>query len=152
MSTILVPLDGSALAEQVLPYVRLLAPILHARVCLLRVVSDAEVEQMLAYEVVRLEAGADQVMPHALREQRVRMLLCTRAQDYLNAHAAQLCATNLTVQSAARVGLQEDRILQMAEQTSSRLLAMATHGYSGLRRWAMPLRRSSTRLHRVTWT
>jgi len=30
MKTILVPLDGSALAEQVLPYVQLLAPLLGA--------------------------------------------------------------------------------------------------------------------------
>jgi hypothetical protein len=30
MHTLLVPLDGSALTEQVLPYVRLLAPLLHA--------------------------------------------------------------------------------------------------------------------------
>ena len=32
MNTILVPLDGSALAEQVLPYVRTLAPLLGAGV------------------------------------------------------------------------------------------------------------------------
>ena len=41
MHTLLVPVDGSALAEQVLPYVRVLAPLLHADVRLLGVVSDA---------------------------------------------------------------------------------------------------------------
>jgi nucleotide-binding universal stress UspA family protein len=137
MSTILVPLDGSALAEQVLPYVRLFAPLLHASVCLLRVVSEAEIEQMLSYEVVRLEVGADQVMPHALREQRTRTLLCRRAEDYLDAHAAQLRGSGLTVESDVRVGLPKDRILQMAERTSSSLIAMATHGDSRLRRWAL---------------
>jgi len=35
MKTILVPLDGSTLAEQVLPYIRLLAKLLGARVRLL---------------------------------------------------------------------------------------------------------------------
>ena len=35
MKTILVPLDGSAIAEQVLPHVRQLAPILAARVHLI---------------------------------------------------------------------------------------------------------------------
>ena len=38
MKTILVPLDGSLLAEQVLPYISTLARILEARICLLRVV------------------------------------------------------------------------------------------------------------------
>jgi hypothetical protein len=40
MKTILVPLDGSALAEQILPSVRLLAMVLKANVHLLRVISD----------------------------------------------------------------------------------------------------------------
>jgi hypothetical protein len=38
--TILVPLDGSILAEQVLPYVGILAPMLEAKICLLCVVED----------------------------------------------------------------------------------------------------------------
>jgi hypothetical protein len=42
VKTILVPLDGSILAEQVLPYVGILAPMLEARICLLRVVEDTE--------------------------------------------------------------------------------------------------------------
>ena len=41
MQTLLVPLDGSALAEQSLPYVRMLATNLQATVCLLRVVAQA---------------------------------------------------------------------------------------------------------------
>ena len=48
MKTILVPLDGSILAEQVLPYVHVLAPLLDARVCLLRVVADTEGDGLLA--------------------------------------------------------------------------------------------------------
>jgi hypothetical protein len=40
VKTIFVPLDGSPLAEQVLPYVQTLAPILDARVHLLRVVPE----------------------------------------------------------------------------------------------------------------
>jgi len=42
MKTILVPLDGSVLAEQVLPQVRLLTPLLEARVHLLLGISVAE--------------------------------------------------------------------------------------------------------------
>ncbi|KPV51284.1 hypothetical protein SE17_22120, partial [Kouleothrix aurantiaca] len=42
MNTILVPLDGSALAEQVLPSVRVLAPLMSAEVHLLHVVTEAD--------------------------------------------------------------------------------------------------------------
>lgn len=40
MHTIVVPLDGSELSAQVLPYVRMLAPLLGAKVHLLRVIQE----------------------------------------------------------------------------------------------------------------
>jgi hypothetical protein len=49
MKTILVPLDGTSLAEQVLPYVQLLAPILGAPVYLLRGISEVEQAKVLAH-------------------------------------------------------------------------------------------------------
>jgi len=137
MYTLLVPLDGSLLAEQVLPYVRLLAPLLHANVRLLRVVSDAEIERLLAYELVRLEEGAGAVLPLALRQQRARNQLCIRARHYLHAQTEQLWAASLKVQPAVRTGLPADQIITMAERTSGTLIVMATHGYSGLKRWAL---------------
>src|SRR5689334_20932522 len=42
MNTVLVPLDGSPLAEQVMPYVRTFAPLLDAKVHLLRVLTDED--------------------------------------------------------------------------------------------------------------
>ena len=42
MKTIRVPLDGSALAEQALPYAQMLAAQVGARVHLLRVIGDSE--------------------------------------------------------------------------------------------------------------
>lgn len=41
MHTIVVPLDGSELSAQVLPYVRVLAPLLGVKVHLLRVIQEA---------------------------------------------------------------------------------------------------------------
>ena len=46
MKTILVPLDGSALAEQVLPYVRLLTTVREAQVRLLPVILDQQGDQL----------------------------------------------------------------------------------------------------------
>ena len=48
MKTILVPLDGSALAEQVLPFVRLLTTVREAQVRLLPVIPDQQGDQLLA--------------------------------------------------------------------------------------------------------
>jgi len=137
MHTLLVPLDGSALAEQVLPYVRLLAPLLHADVRLLGVVSDAEIERLLAYELVRRQAGASQVLPTALHQQRARNQLCARVRHYLDLQIEQLRAAGLKAQPAVRVGLPDDQIIYMAERISATLIVMATHGYSGLKRWAL---------------
>ncbi len=57
MKTILVPLDGSSCAEQVLPYVRLLAPLLNARIHLLRVLPATEPTHRFA-ESFAVMAGA----------------------------------------------------------------------------------------------
>ena len=49
MKTILVPLDGSAVSEQVLPLVRSLAPILRARVHLLTVITHDQRQHLIAH-------------------------------------------------------------------------------------------------------
>ena len=66
MRTILVPLDGSALAEQALPYARTLAQLLGARVRLLTVIVEYQNESLMAEgivgmtEVVEIEMTEDQ--------------------------------------------------------------------------------------------
>jgi hypothetical protein len=49
MQTIVVPLDGSAVAEQVLPSAQRLAWILGARLHLLLVITDAHKQQLIAH-------------------------------------------------------------------------------------------------------
>jgi nucleotide-binding universal stress UspA family protein len=51
MKTILVPLDGSALAEHALPFVRTLALLLGARVRLLTVIVDDQRESLMAESI-----------------------------------------------------------------------------------------------------
>jgi nucleotide-binding universal stress UspA family protein len=137
MNTLLVPLDGSALAELVLPYVRLLAPLMSADVWLLGVVSDTEIERLLAYESVRLQEGPAEDMSTALRKQRARNQLCAHARDYLERQVEQLRVAGLKAQFAVRMGAPEDQINSMAERCSATLIVMATHGYGGLKRWAL---------------
>lgn len=135
MQTILVPLDGAASSEQVLPFVRLLAPALNARIVLLHVFTDPEHE----YAVVRAPgpAPASDGAARWLREQHQRWLAQHRAIDeYLEARAAPLRAAGLTVELCIELGLPAETIVQVAEQQQAALLVLASHGYSRLRRWA----------------
>jgi nucleotide-binding universal stress UspA family protein len=137
MSIILVPLDGSALAEQVIPYVRQLAPLLHAGVRLLHVVPDAALERLLADEDMRLAEWERHALPHATRVPCAWDSLRGQAEDYLETQASQLRAEALGVSLSVRRGVPADMILAAAEPLSCSLIAMATHGYSGLRRWTL---------------
>jgi nucleotide-binding universal stress UspA family protein len=135
MRTILVPLDGSALAEQALPYARLLAPPLRAGVCLLRVVSEAEIERVMVYIAARL--ADDQIVSQIRRRQFAGALARRRARRYLAAKAAELRVDGLEVQSRVGAGAAAEGIINAARQTDSALIAMASHGWSGLSRWAL---------------
>ena len=135
MRTIVVPLDGSALAEQALPYVRLLAPLLHAGVCLLRVISSAEIERTRVYTPAR--RGDDRLAPDLRRRRLAGYAVRRRAQRYLAARAAELRADGLEVQLAVSAGAAPEAIVDTARRLSSSLIIMSSHGWSGLNRWAI---------------
>jgi nucleotide-binding universal stress UspA family protein len=137
MSSILVPLDGSALAEQVLPYVRYLATIRNAQIQLLRVISDADKEALLAHEDVLLARGRGPALTRQARERRVWQRLTAHAKSYLAAQATQLSAVGLAVAAKVCTGHPAEMIMQMAAECGSDLIVMATHGYSGVTRWLL---------------
>jgi nucleotide-binding universal stress UspA family protein len=137
MKTILVPLDGSALAERVLPYARLLARTIDARLHLLRVVTEAQHEQVpLDNPTIRAEAG---LPPDADQYDSVPAWEALRqfAENGLAEHAAQLRAAGMHVTYEVRVGAPAATIVAVAAERHARMIAMATHGYSGLTRWAL---------------
>jgi nucleotide-binding universal stress UspA family protein len=109
---ILVPLDGSKLAEAVLPYVQILATRLPAPMILLQVVPPP-------YEV-RPGPGPT---------------LATLAGGYLAALQTHLRSAGLTVDWVTRAGLPADAIIDYAAECGADLIAMSTHGRSGLGRW-----------------
>lgn len=136
MKTIVTPLDGSALAEQALPYARLLAPLLGAGVALLRVVTPAEQQSVLARYAAEAppEHRADTDWQ---REQRAIEELSRYAEDYLAAQAAALRAKNLRVSTLVTPGPAAECIVEAADHRRETMIVMATHGYSGLRRWTL---------------
>jgi nucleotide-binding universal stress UspA family protein len=136
MKTILVPLDGSALAEQVLPYVQLYAALLDAPVVLLRAVTPEEQQAFLLRHAADLTidplpATDAEEMRHALA------MLLEHAEQELRPLADRLRAAGLHVNITVPVGAAADAIVEYGRHHGDTLIMMATHGYSGLRRWAL---------------
>jgi nucleotide-binding universal stress UspA family protein len=135
MKTILVPLDGSALAEQVLPYVQLMAPSMAAQVRLFHAIPDWALDDV--FETAALYGpGGLILLPQELDRHSVEQLR-KQAEDYLAAQAAPLRAAGLDVVTEVRFGSPAELIVEAAAATSVVLVALATHGYSGLKRWTL---------------
>ena len=124
---ILVPLDGSELAEQVLPYVKALIRPNHTRVFLVSVLTtglgDRAVALLTSYPPgLRLATAA---LHHA--EIRLR--------NYLRSVAAVLREQGAIAHIAVRQGSPADEILAYAAEVEADLISMTTHGFSGMSRW-----------------
>jgi nucleotide-binding universal stress UspA family protein len=137
MKTIVVPLDGSLLAEQVLPYTCTLATLLEARLCLLRVVVAPAPEGGLGesmaatYGVGEPLANAHERWLYSIKQLR------QNAERYLESYAARLRGSGLEVVTDVRCGPAADVIVEAALSYRAALIALATHGYSGVKRWAL---------------
>ncbi|HXG61848.1 MAG TPA: universal stress protein [Planctomycetota bacterium] len=107
LRTVLVPLDGSGLARGVLPWVRELASIVRARVVLLRVVEPGP-------------AGAE-------REE---------AERDLSQAARLLAEAAVATETLVEEGDPATMILATARRRPADLIAMTTHGRTGLARLA----------------
>jgi nucleotide-binding universal stress UspA family protein len=120
---ILVPLDGSTMAEQVLAWVQILAKGLGSQVELLRVVEPAPQE---------LSDVTHGVYAHQIEDN-----LRSSAQDYLKGLSDALRNNDISVATTARVGDPADCIASEAGREADTLIAMTTHGRSGIGRWLL---------------
>jgi nucleotide-binding universal stress UspA family protein len=137
MHTILVPLDGSALAEQVLPYVRSVALTQAARVHLFRVVVDTADASTIVDAVAATYGTRESLELQQARLRQAREALYQQADDYLEARATHLQGAGLEVTWETGVGKPAEGIIEAATTQHATLIAMASHGYSGLQRWAL---------------
>jgi nucleotide-binding universal stress UspA family protein len=137
MKTILVPLDGSALAERVLPYVRGLGQRLGAKVCLLQSLSEVDHDTLLAEGLLGAYGFVE--APEALRARRQRAWETMRehAEGYLATKALELREAGLDVETEVTVGSPAELIVGVAQERQAVLIAMATHGYGGVKRWTL---------------
>jgi nucleotide-binding universal stress UspA family protein len=119
---ILVPLDGSALAQAILPYVMAVAKGFRSRVILFHVAETA-----LDHKAPEQKTYADETM------ERIRPL----AENYLAGVADELRGEGIDVDTTVVGGQAAAQIVEHAEQENVGLIAMSTHGRSGLARWVM---------------
>ena len=122
---ILVPLDGSLVAETVLPQAVTLARALTGSLTLLRVTPPTLGAEPLA------EAIQAPVITY-----RPRPVDRDQADSYLAGVAKQLEATGVPVRIVVLRGDPATAIVQYVQEAPDvRLIAMATHGRSGMSRW-----------------
>jgi nucleotide-binding universal stress UspA family protein len=119
--TILVPLDGSKRAEKILPHVEALARRFAAHVLLLQVVE--------AHPIDLFAEAADSIAVLGQIEKRTH-----EAQRYLAGIQADLLAKTLRVTTRVEYGPVVAIILDVAEREGVDLIALASHGRTGLAR------------------
>lgn len=120
---ILVCLDGSKLAEQILPYAAEQAARFGSSLVLFQVVSLASIPTPTGIESVPVAVPNDQLADAE-----------AAARDYLNGLALPLRDKGVKVQCVTMVGHPAESIVSYAEENRFDLVAIATHGRSGLRR------------------
>lgn len=103
---ILLPLDGSPLAELAVPYAERLAQSMQAHLVLVRVVATP-----------------------------VPAPLVAEAQSYLDQMASRLRDRGLTVDTVTPAGTPAEAIVQEARARSASMIVLASHGRSGIGRW-----------------
>lgn len=135
-SKVLVPLDGSKLAECVLPHVEELAQSCKTK----EVILVSVTERAISYDVreestqpmnegMMLPSGDWLVSDIVGKKEKP-------ARDYLGKIAKRLKAKGLKVVTEVLVGNPAEEIVSYTDRAGCDLIIMASHGRSGLSRWA----------------
>ncbi len=119
---ILVPLDGSERAEAILPHVIDMAQCNQAAVILLQVI-EREVVLVSPYDPLA------SFEPESLIAQQIE-----EAERYLAAQCAHLQSLGIAAESRVERGPVVETIKEVADELAIDLIAMASHGRSGLAR------------------
>jgi len=124
LTSIVVPLDGSELAERVLPAVTELAQKL-----------DLEVILMRAYAIPYGAYSAGEGFYDPVHLETLLTMVKQEAFEYLETKVAELQRQGLSkVSFVAKEGLSADEIIKLARETPANLVAMSSHGRSGVKR------------------
>ena len=127
---ILVPLDGSDLAECSLAHVKAIATGCNVpEVILLRII-----EPITSFDIGELAASNAKLASQV--EQNVEKMHKTQAMDYINEQVDKLKKQGLNPTGFTMSGKAAEEILNYADKNQVDLIIMSTHGRSGISRWA----------------
>jgi nucleotide-binding universal stress UspA family protein len=126
LKSVIVPLDGSQLAECVFPAAIALAKAM-----------DLEVVLFRAYHIpYNAYVGEDAYS--AINYEELITAVRDEATEYLEKKVAELKQQGLAkVSSVAKEGLSADEIITIGRTTPESLIAMCSHGRSGVKRWVL---------------
>lgn len=119
---ILVPLDGSQVAEAVLQHALSLAQCLDTEIVLLRVTTNP---------VVEFSFSDPSIASNAIHELEIE------AETYIKSKCSELEAAGMRVSFLIREGPVAETILAVADAMQVDIIAMSTHGRSGVQRWLL---------------
>jgi len=120
---ILVPLDGSMLAEIALPYAKEIARHFGSEVTLIHVTTPSE-------DISKFEHRAYLTKITAETEQQIKKSADLPPGEKFKVKSAIIDSPGLFTHPA-------EQILDYADKENSSLIVMATHGITGIRRWAL---------------
>lgn len=119
---ILVPLDGSELAEAALPHAEAIARSEGAEIILLRI------PMMPATEFFAREPSLAMKIHEEEQAEAVK---------YINKKMEEIKKDHIKVSVVTQDGAVPDTILAVAEETHADMIAMSTHGRTGVQRWLL---------------
>ncbi len=127
LKSAIVPLDGSELAECVLPTVTELAQLLQLEVVLFR-----------AYTIPYSALAADPKAFYVVSDEELISAVRDEVVAYLDKKAQAIKKLGVDrVSTIAEYGLAADEIIALARKTPDVLIAMCSHGRSGVKRWVL---------------
>lgn len=121
---ILVALDGSHFSEVIIPYVEDLVEGTDNEVILLRIVEPVKLPFTAGY------------IEHEKYEKEIAAKAEEEAKKYLQKKKAVLASKGINTSTALLKGHAANAILQYAENNAVSLIAITTHGFSGISKWA----------------
>jgi nucleotide-binding universal stress UspA family protein len=121
---VIVPLDGSDLAESVLPHLEAIA-------------SNCQITTVeLVRAVPPIEMHFKAALPiDSKQEKQINEVALKEAQDYLNKVQSRLDAKRMNVTTKVLSGDAAETLANYVDSTGADLLIIATHGRSGISRW-----------------
>jgi nucleotide-binding universal stress UspA family protein len=119
---VLVPLDGSPLAECALPEV--------IRLGRAGVVGEAILLKVIEVEVINIPKAYERSFDHSALRNAHR----SESRKYLESVEARLKAEGINVRTELVEGRPEEKIIDVAKKLPADLIVLATHGYTGMKR------------------